>query len=535
MEYNVVLLVIVVLLTLLVFAINIYILIRYQHPDDSNQAYLPKIIVVIGLSIAQLSILMLPADVANRHSCEKNLYVGACKLTLPMKQLWWAVYIIDTVLVYLVIPFAIFFYESDQEKTVTQRIKNALLWVVILLTVFCLLLGILYAVIGYADFTVRRLSSTTLAFTNDFSSLNAKAPCLFPAGFSLSSNVTLMCAAYTSGSLVKTTWSVRAPFPTYVIALNTIIGSILFTMFGGVGMATLPVSLIFAFKNRPKCVITRVQYVKEATDLAKRSNELKKVTLGLQREERGGKKGRKLRKNVKKVQQELVFLEDDVQALNEAFPQGEKADTSWALTVLFYLAKLVFGILGLALSIIWLLHIIVFMLVNPPAFPFLNQVFIQLDSAWGLLGTTAFAIFCYYLVMSVISGEMHLGMRLLFLSIHPMKYQGTLMNSFLFNVAIILLCSTSVIQFCTKAFSLYAEATAAQEIFGHSLESLRGLKYLFIFNVFQIAFIVFAFLSFLCYWTCGQKRQRKTKFTIERDKKEKEKRDKKKKKKKEEV
>ncbi|EFJ04438.1 hypothetical protein SELMODRAFT_138681, partial [Selaginella moellendorffii] len=378
-----------------------------------NQAYLPKIIVVIGLSIAQLSILMLPADVANRHSCEKNLYVGACKLTLPMKQLWWAVYIIDTVLVIL---FAIFFYESDQEKTVTQRVKNALLWVVILLTVFCLLLGILYAVIGYANFTVRHLSSTTLAFINDFSSLNAKAPFLFSASFSLSSNVTLMCAAYMSGSLVKTTWSVRAPFPTYVITLNTIIGSILFTMFGGVGMATLPVSLIFAFKYRPKCVITRAQYVK-VCDLAKCSNELKTATLGLQREERGGKKGRKFRQNVKKVQQELVFLEDDVEALNEAFPQGEKADT----TVLFYLAKLVFGIFGLALSILWLLHIIVFMLANPPAFLFLNQAFIQLDSVGGLLGTTAFAIFCYYLVMSVISGEMHLGMRLLFLSIHPMK------------------------------------------------------------------------------------------------------------------
>ncbi|EFJ25482.1 hypothetical protein SELMODRAFT_413556 [Selaginella moellendorffii] len=184
-------------------------------------------------------------------------------------------------------------------------------------------------------------------------------------------------------------------------------------------MATLPLSLIFAFKNRPKCVITRAQYVKvmawqEVT--AKRSNELGSPT------------------RRKSSIQELVFLEDDVQALNEAFPQGEKADTSWAVTVLFYLAKLVFGILGLALSIIWLLHIIVFMLVNPPAFPFLNQVFIQLDSAWGLLGTTAFAIFCYYLIMSVISGEMH--------SIHPMKYQGTLMNSFLFNVAIILLCST---------------------------------------------------------------------------------------------
>ncbi|EFJ22424.1 hypothetical protein SELMODRAFT_416716 [Selaginella moellendorffii] len=259
-----------------------------------------------------------------------------------------------------------FFVRGDFQDCDTKGKER----VVILLTVLCLLLGFLYAVIGYADFTVRHLSSTTLAFTND------------------------LCAAYTSGSLVKTTWSGRAPFPTYMIALSTIIRSILFTMFGGVGMATLPLSLIFAFKNRPKCVTTRAQYVKvmalqEATDLAKRSNELKTATLGLQREERGGKKGRKFRKNVKKVQQ---------------------ADTSWALTVR-----------NLALSIIWLLHIIVFMLVNPPAFPFLNQVFIQLDSAWGLLGTTTFAIFCYYLVMSVISGEMHLGMRLLLLSIHPMK------------------------------------------------------------------------------------------------------------------
>ncbi|EFJ04657.1 hypothetical protein SELMODRAFT_432208 [Selaginella moellendorffii] len=256
-----------------------------------------------------------------------------------------------------------------------------------------------------------------MAFINDFSSLNAKASCLVSAGFSLFSNVTLMLICLDLWLKLSVT---------YVITLNTIIGSILFMMFGGVGMATLPLSLIFAFKNRPKCVITRAQYVKvmalqEATDLAKRSNELKTATLGLQREERGGKKGRMFRKNVKKVQQELVFLEDDVEALNEAFPQGEKT-----LTVLFYLAKLVFGIVGLALSIIWLLHIIVFMLVNPPAFPFLNQVFIQLDTVGGLLGTTTFAIFCYYLVMSVISGKMHLGMRLLFLSIHPMKYQGTL-------------------------------------------------------------------------------------------------------------
>uniref|UniRef100_A0A8R7V105 Secreted protein n=1 Tax=Triticum urartu TaxID=4572 RepID=A0A8R7V105_TRIUA len=62
------------------------------------------------------------------------------------------------------------------------------------------------------------------------------------------------------------------------------------------------------------------------------------------------------------------------------------------------------------------------------------------------------------------------------------------MNSFLFNVALILLCSISVIQFCT-AFVHYAQATAAQEIFDHTLQSLHGIKYLYKYNVFQYGFV----------------------------------------------
>lgn len=37
----------------------------------------------------------------------------------------------------------------------------------------------------------------------------------------------------------------------------------------------------------------------------------------------------------------------------------------------------------------------------------------------------------------------------------------------------------SVIQFCATAFAYYAQATAAEEIFGHTLQSLRGIKYLY--------------------------------------------------------
>ncbi|KAH9316194.1 hypothetical protein KI387_024821, partial [Taxus chinensis] len=116
-----------------------------------------------------------------------------------------------------------------------------------------------------------------------------------------------------------------------------------------------------------------------------------------------------------------------------------------------------------------------------------------------LLGTVAFAFFCFYLLLAVIAGAMVLGLRLVFITIHPMKWGGTLMNSFLFNVGLILLCSISVIQFCSTAFAVYAQATAAQEIFGRTLESLRGIKYLYKYNVFQIVFIVLAAVTLVYY------------------------------------
>lgn len=76
-----------------------------------------------------------------------------------------------------------------------------------------------------------------------------------------------------------------------------------FQFFGGIGIAILPLSLIFAFIRRPKTIITRAQYIREATDLGKRAKEIREVALALQREERSGSKGRKWKKNVKQVQQ----------------------------------------------------------------------------------------------------------------------------------------------------------------------------------------------------------------------------------------
>ncbi|KAL8146569.1 LIMR family protein At5g01460-like [Apium graveolens] len=501
-DFNLALVLVAIVVSVVVFIFNVYLLINYQHPDDKNQAYFPKFVVVLGLTVAFLSILMLPADVANRQACKHAIYNGACNLTLPMKDLWLAIYIVDAILVFFVIPFAMFYYEGDQDKTVGKRMKSALCWVVTTAIVVALVLGILYGLVGKVDFTVKHLSSETTSFPNNWSSFTSGQQCI-GNGARL-----VECSAIASNSSSETTWTQRATFPEYVVALATIVGSVLFSIFGGVGIACLPLGLIFSFIRRPKAVITRSQYIKEATELGKKARELKKAADALHQEERSGSKGRKWRKNTKALEKELLLLEEDVNALEEMYPQGEKAETTWALTVLGYLAKLVLGILGLVVSIAWIAHIVIYLLIDPPLSSFLNEIFIKLDDIWGLLGTAAFAFFCMYLLFAVIAGAMMLGLRLVFITIHPMKWGATLMNSFLFNVGLILLCSISVIQFCSTAFAYYAQATAAQEIFGHTLQSLRGIKYLYKYNVFQIAFIVLAGLTFVYYAAFGWRRKK---------------------------
>jgi LMBR1 domain-containing protein 1 len=44
-----------------------YLLVNYQHPDDHNDAYFPKFVVLFGFVIAGCTVLMFPLDVANKE------------------------------------------------------------------------------------------------------------------------------------------------------------------------------------------------------------------------------------------------------------------------------------------------------------------------------------------------------------------------------------------------------------------------------------------------------------------------------------
>lgn len=120
---------------------------------------------------------------------------------------------------------------------------------------------ILSGLVGKVDFTVRHLSSATVPFPGTWSSFTSGQQCIgngvrqvkenklelcyvfFPlvqnisksavACFDCGSLVTpplLQCSAFSGNSSSETTWTMRATFPEYVVALATIVGSVLFSV-----------------------------------------------------------------------------------------------------------------------------------------------------------------------------------------------------------------------------------------------------------------------------------------------------------------
>ena len=112
--YNWFLIIVAVVVSVLAVGVALYILIAYQHPEDKNQAWLPKGVVILGVSLAIWTVLLFPLDVGNRAACKAGI-ASHCSFAIPTLQLWYACYIGILVMVTIVIPFAIFYYEADSD------------------------------------------------------------------------------------------------------------------------------------------------------------------------------------------------------------------------------------------------------------------------------------------------------------------------------------------------------------------------------------------------------------------------------------
>jgi len=228
-------------------------------------------------------------------------------------------------------------------------------------------------------------------------------------------------------------------------------------------------------------------YAEKKRELGEEANRLIEYGKKHEADMRKGKNQTKLRKQYNQFRQAVYLLEEEYNRLKLAYEQNGGS-------ILWWWFQLFLGILSFFLSIFWVLHIIIFVLISPPASPFLNQMFVKLDDAFSLFGTVAYGVFSFYLLWAVIKGNFKFGLRVfLFCTIHPMKIGATLMNSFLFNVWLIMVSSVTVVQFCSVCFSLYSRLTQVDVIFNVAIKNLMVIKYFW--EAYYYILIIIAGLS----------------------------------------
>jgi len=476
---NIILIVIAIVMMLVLVASSIYILVHFSDEADKNTAYFPKILVVFGISMSFALILLLPMDVANART----------NGGLAMNGLWIAAFITALVLIVIVLPFAIFFYEAeDNESSFGKRFGEGAKYSIIILFIYCFITAILWVFLGEAQVPYTHLRASSVGSQLESTAGCSGAECFIP-----------FLAVYTNPISNTATLNFIVSPILYGISILTLMGVILFVVFGGIGLAAMPLDLFNGWRNRPKFIPAEV-YHEQRNIIGNESTRLlevgEKMMDTFKRKGSSRPRTRRQRKAYNRFKAEVYFLQEDYTTMEKMFNKGlgpKIAIIIWSWT------QLVLSFLSAGVSIMWFIHVIVYaapQFTGPPLNLFLNQMFVKLDDAWGLLGVTAYGIFALYLLLCVIKGNFKFGLRVpLFFSIHPMKVNGTMMNAFLFNTMLLLTSTICVLQFCSLCFSLYSRFTTIDVIFNVGVQNLRYIKYFW--RYYYLAFIAFAVVTLI--------------------------------------
>ena len=469
--------IVVILLVIALLITNIYVLAYFCHPDDKGSCigWIMKIIVIIGLTLAWIQVLLLPLDVSNNRT-----FGGG----LNMRIFWYIIYILTIIYILVISPIASSYYESDYTWSISEKICHSLCWFFIYFLFFLLITIILYFSIGKADVPIKRISCQYLNNYQDSSSVSKIASDLESKDEDI---------------------EIKVNFLIYSIAVLLFVSWLLFAFFGGIGLAAIPIDLFCSFKKRPKHMRSR-EIERRKNILLKNVEELRSLGQEVKKlESKGYNKKFKLssqRRNYDRKYSQFragYMLVDEeykiVNAENEARKKGN-------CVIIFYYLLIPLGILATICSLLWLIQFICSYFVRKngrPGYPFLARMYIFFnDHDCAFLSFFIFSILSLYLLLCVIKGNFKFGVRILCCwEIFPMKKDGTYMNSFLFNVTLILLSSCSITQFCADCLEDYVVFTDINIIFNVQIRYLRFFRIFYKYHIFQYIFFAIFVISLI--------------------------------------
>jgi len=500
-----------ILASILLLISGLYFIVYYQHPDDKNEAWLPKLTVLLGFVLSGATVLLLPLDVANNEGyfgCMSHDY-SVCR-GLNMNLFWNIFYWAIPIWILLLMPFMTFYYEADDGSLMKGNSfttnKKSRLWEAIKYeTVILIVTGILLTL---AYHFLNKTSIPVMEYTAD-TSYN-----MFFTGKGIHSQISLipyfhMLIRDENEIIINSMEKIDVPvdISAFFGGFMAFLGWWTFALFGAIGLVSMPFDLIVSFLRRPK-LMTTAEMADVQLSIRTRVNELVDIgeLLKLEREEKlstGNKSISRFSKKKKEQQNSLLNFKKEVYLLEEDVDDFMLSTDNYKnYNPLLPFLSLIFGFFSLIISITWIIHIGVFVLPKKPIHSFLNIYFQWFDNWFPLFGVLSVAIFSLYLLLCSVKGCFRFGLRFLFFQIHPMKVGKTYMSSFMFNIGLVLLCALPVVQFCTKAFADYARNTNVYQVMGVQVEYLSIFQWFWVNNIFLFIFVGITLLTILCF-VCG--------------------------------
>ena len=473
-------LVMVIVLSIIIIFINIYLLAYYCATDDNDFkcAIILKITVVLGMFIGLGQVCLLPLDISNTRGDGGEF---------RMDIIWQVTYLVITVFVFVIIPLEIAIYESDPDATCKEKLCSTFCFFFCEVVVVGLLFLITFFTFNTAHIPVEStkcVANSTLTSSEEITELNEQK---------YYSN----CEAVQDSELEFT-----VDFLVYAIALLSFISYLLFMLFGGVGLFSFPMDLIYSFSTRPikikpsKLEEMKKEIVVTAADLKDLGMQIKKL------EEQGHHKMHIFSKDRRNYNSLLKQLKVGVSVVDDQFQIINLQEMANQTSALGYLLQLIAGIFCLLLTVLWILQIVFYILVkidDKPLFRFLNVPLVALaDANVSFIAIIIFVVLTFYLLIITVKGNFKFGLRIMILgAIHPMKKDKTYMNSILFNVSLVMLTSVSVIQFSIRAFGEYTSLTDADIIFNTQIKYLTFYNFFFKYNIFEYGLLGIAVISLI--------------------------------------
>eukprot|EP00842_Homolaphlyctis_polyrhiza_P000811 jgi/Hompol1/1730/HPOL_005041-RA len=415
-------------------------------------------------SLAAWNVFLLPLDVANQSGS-----VGVSKGGIPIAQMTLAFYATSIIIVLIIMPFTVFYYEGEDikddpdapQRSASGQLGYAIKWIIPVLLFFAGVIAAMYwGGLGYAEISTTYLQSplfdTTDLETKSFDAFysfqfycntsavgktitlrprvpvsNGSAVPTYTSTYYLNTGQPKFGCESLSGSPICCSISAKndivVSVGVFIVAVVTLIGWVIFAVFGGVGMASLPYDMLNEFQHRPK-PITSQEYAERKIKIGQQAQLLMEVCKTLNNELKEASRGNSFNRRYRTIKnRERQFRKQRGQAIN-------------------------------------------------PISPFLNDM-LKMTAGVPVVGIVLYAMFTFYLLFCVLKGNQKLGMRLIFITVHPLQIGETLMSALVFNAGIILLCSLPLAQFCNTAFSQYAQYTSNQSIFGVSISTLKGISF----------------------------------------------------------